>query len=224
VVVFVIPFIYGMKKIRFHHWKYIMTVLVIIFIVVIPQLYYWKFISGKWIYFAYGDERFYFSDPKILKGLFSYRKGWLVYSPIMLLALGGFFFMKGKLREIRFPLIIFILLNWYMVFSWWCWWYGGGFGARALIESYVILALPMGAALDRIWAARRWFKYGAFAIMVFLVYLNLFQVRQYRTTLLHWDSTSRELYWKVFLSHEWPENYHALLDPPDYEKAKFREE
>jgi len=223
-VVFLVPVLFSMGRIKSIQWKYLPLILLVMFLILIPQLAYWKFSTGKWIYYAYGDERFYFSDPKIMQGLIGYRKGWLVYTPVMVLALLGFFFMRDKIRDFQIPILIYFVVNLYVVFSWWCWWYGGGFGARPLIESYVFLALPLAVSIKRVLSSRRVIKYLTMAVLVFLVYLNLFQIRQYRTTLLHWDSTSRELYWEVFLSHHWPENYDALLDPPDYKAAQFRQE
>jgi hypothetical protein len=57
-----------------------------------------------------------------------------------------------------------------------------------------------------------------------LACLNLFQTEQYRKTLIHWDSMSREAYWAVFLARTRPAGYADLLRPPDYERARRGED
>ena len=53
----------------------------------VPQMIYWNEMTGHWLYFSYGsDERFFFGDPAIIKGLFSYRKGLFIYTPLLLFA------------------------------------------------------------------------------------------------------------------------------------------
>lgn len=221
-VVFIIPFVYGLKNLNKVFLKPLLIVFVSAFLVILPQLIYWKLITGQWIYNSYGEERFYFSDPEIIKGLISYRKGWLVYTPIMIFSVMGLFLMKSKLSFFRIPLVLYLVLNTYIIFSWWCWWYGGGFGARPMVESYALLAFPLAAFINNL--LRRFGRSYLLIIPLFgfFIYMNLFQTHQYRTTLLHWDSTSKELYWKVFLTHEWPENYDQLLVHPDYQAAKYR--
>lgn len=189
------------------------------FALLFPQLLYWKFSAGSWLYYSYSGEGFYFNHPHIIDGLFSYRKGWLVYTPVMAVALFGFVYFRKKVPELFFPVLIFLILNLYIVYSWWCWWYGGSFGARALIETYVFLAIPLAALLEKLSTRKNWVKVLSLACLAFFVYLNLFQTRQYRSTQLHWDSISKELFWTSFMNKDWPENYEELLDPPDYEKA-----
>lgn len=191
--------------------------------IVFLQLSYWKFSTGHWLHYSYGEERFYFFKPHIIEGLFSYRKGWLLYTPLMALAIFGFLFLKKKVHELFYPILVFTVLNIYIVFSWWCWWYGGSFSARALIESYALLSVPMAAAVERLWNSGKLARVVSSVIIIFLIYVNMFQSRQYRISLLHFESTSKELYWSVFLSNERPANYEELLDPIDSEKA-FRGE
>src|SRR5690349_18012744 len=62
----------------------------------IPQMIYWKYYTGTFLFYTYGEEGFYFFNPQLFNVLLSYRKGWLVYTPIMVFALIGFFFMKKK--------------------------------------------------------------------------------------------------------------------------------
>ncbi len=186
----------------------------------IPQLIYWKMNSGHWLFYSYLGEPFHFDRPQILNGLFSYRKGWLIYTPVMTFSLAGIFLMKGKLKRWIIPVLTATLLNLYLVFSWWCWWYGGSFSARALVEFYVLLALPLGAFYSWIFKRQVIVRSITVGLLGFFIWLNLFQSKQYRTSLLHWDSMSKKAYWAIWGKESWPDNYQQMLIPTDAEKAK----
>jgi hypothetical protein len=188
------------------------------FVMIIPQLLYWKTLSGQWVYYSYGDEGFFWLQPEVLKGLFSYRKGWLVYSPVMFLIIPGLYFIFRQNRVLFVNLIIILIIHVYVVFSWWCWWYGGSFGSRPMIDVYPFLSLPL-AAFANFLIQQKTLKYLYLASLFFLIHLNLSQTRLYRVAIIHWDSMSKVLYWKLFLKGEVPEDYEKLLDPPDYESA-----
>lgn len=54
-----------------------------------------------------------------------------------------------------------------------------------------------------------------------LIYWNILQIVQYRHTFLHYDSMTKEAYWKLFGKPALSDTaYWSLLSPPDYEKAK----
>jgi hypothetical protein len=62
--------------------------------VLLPQLAYWKYSTGSWLYYSYRGEGFFFARPRILDGLISYRKGLFVYTPILSLAFAGCCFCR----------------------------------------------------------------------------------------------------------------------------------
>lgn len=183
------------------------------------QLVYWKTITGSWIYNSYQPETFYFNKPHIIEGLFSYRKGWLVYTPIMIFGILGLLVISKFINDLVYPIVIFLIINIYVVFSWWCWWYGGSFGLRTLIDIYGIMALPFAAFFEYLLSKKKWLTFFVYGILIFFIYLNQFQIREYKSSLLHYDSMSKELYWKIFLRNKWPKNYDKLKKPPDYDAA-----
>lgn len=190
------------------------------FLVWIPQFGYWKINTGHFMYYSYQNEPFYFSHPQIINGLFSYRKGWLVYTPVMVLSLVGIFALRGNLKTFFWPTLISLLLVLYVTFSWWCWWYGGSFGARPMIEFYVMLSVPLAAFLKWISQQRIIFKWLTGIVLIGFIWLNNFQSRQYRSTLLHWDSMSKKAYWAIWGKTNWPPDYDKLIIPTDAEKAR----
>ena len=234
-VIMLIPVLYsvtGLDSLRarlsliWNRRSYILLAAIIFLIIVSPQLIYWKIITGSWFYYSYPNESFYFLNSHIYEGLFSFRKGWSVYTPVMIFSLAGLLLLRSNLSDYLFPLIAFLAVNLFVVFSWWCWWYGGSFGARALIETYAILAIPFAAFFH--WT----FEYGRkllsraliTVMLIGFIYLNLFQTKQYLSSLIHWDSMNSKTYWAVFGRKTFPENYGELIQPPDYEKSRKGED
>lgn len=187
----------------------------------VPQFLYWKLVSGSYFYYSYTNEHFFFDNPQILNGLFSYRKGWFIYTPLMFLAVIGIPFLFKQKRVFSWAVFVFVVLNIYIIFSWWCWWYGGGYSIRALVDSYVIMALPLAALLD---AAGRRRKIGftlVAGLMLVLIIHNNFQIKQYRYGTINFDGMTKEAYWYSFGKIHPGSDFWPLLKTPDYEKAKL---
>lgn len=202
-------------------WKHLVLIVSGVVTLWTPQLLYWKTITGEWFYYSYGDEGFFFLQPHILEGLLSWRKGWFVYTPLMLLVIPGFYYLlRRKHTGQGTGLLLYLILHVYLTYSWWCWWYGGSFGSRPMIEAYAFLAFPLASLLEAVGRGRWWHKWLMAALLAFFLLLNQVQMKQYRITLLHWDSMSRSAYKALFMKKHWPENYEELLEPPDYERAK----
>ncbi len=208
-------------KIRFIRINIINILIIGVFtvLVFVPQLIYWKYFTGDWLFYSYGQEGFFFNNPHIFKGLFSYRKGWFVYTPVMFLAIPGLIILRRYIKNYALPILIFSLINFYIIFSWWTWWYGGSFGARPIIDTYGIYAIALAAFLDFIFHKKIWKRILLGLILGFLVFLNFFQTYQYTTSLLHYDSMTRKAYWAVFLKTRFPKNYDKLIKTPDYDAA-----
>ncbi len=200
-----------------NHIRHLLIVAFCILLVISPQLIYWKYLSGNWVYYSYGDEHFYFDAPMILKGLFGFRKGWLIYTPLMIPALVGLWPFLGRYRAFALLYAIFLPAYIYTVFSWWCWWYGGGFGSRSMIDVLPLMALPLAAFFQLFSGYKRLFS---IFLLLGAIGLNLFQTRQYKSSLLHWDGMTWPLYKRIFLKTSWPADYEDLISPPDYPAAK----
>ncbi|MCF8308467.1 MAG: hypothetical protein K9I68_05600 [Bacteroidales bacterium] len=203
---------------RINFWKLI-TIAIMGLLVVSPQLIYWKAITGDWIYYTYGNESFFFYDPELIKGLFSFRKGWLIYTPMMGLAIIGMFFLFREKKNYSTAIPVFFIVNIYIIYSWWAWWYGGGFGSRPMIDSYGLLAIPLALTFQQIFKRKLWLKYTAQVLMILFVALNLWQSKQYKRGILHYDGMTKEAYFRLFFSWDFPNNYKKYIDRPDYKAA-----
>ncbi len=185
-----------------------------------PQLKYWKLATGS--YFGAPDhyERYYFLQPVFWKGLFSFRKGWLVYTPLMTLALAGLLFLRQRIRSAFPGAVLYILVTLYITFCWWNWWYGGSFGQRAMIDSYAVLALPMASMLEMLFRKGIAIRATSIALFIFFVGLNIFQTYQYERGSLHYSAMTSRLYFKQFGKLDKIEKFDQYLDYPKEEEAR----
>jgi len=190
------------------------------FIVILPQLIYWKYNTGQFIYNSYGEERFYFGNPHVLEGLFSYRKGWLLYTPLMFFALVGIGLSWKKMRNFSLYCTTMVVLCLYIIYSWWCWWYGGGFGSRAMIDFYAFFAIPLAIFLTWLGNTKLAIRVPLITALLAIVCLNLFQNKQRINNAVHWDAMSKQAYWYNFGTNYTIPGYWELLKAPDYDKAR----
>jgi hypothetical protein len=193
------------------------------FLVVLPQLLYWREVTGSWVFYSYSGEGFFWFEPMIGKGLWGFRSGWLVYSPVWILAIIGWFWMKGAHRWSSLAVFIPFV---YVVFSWWCWWYGGSFGSRVMLDFGPLLVLPMAVFWVKVlgWvrtkAGRIGITVSSWFLALMFVGLNAFQTWQYTIGMIHWDAMTKEAYQAIFLKTKVPEGFGEMLEEADYEEAR----
>jgi hypothetical protein len=184
-----------------------------------PQFIYWWSITGHFLVNSYPTERFYWGNPHFIDGLFSYRKGWLLYTPVMTFALLGIPFLFRRLKELSFATAIFISIATYIIVSWWCWWYGGSFGMRSFVDYYGILAIPMALFFTLLWKLKKYSKIIVLNIVLLALVQNYLFLEKYKGASIHYDSTTKASFWNSFW-HIYPQQgYWELLEKPDYTKA-----
>lgn len=206
-------------------FRYLVVMAVAALVVWMPQLFYWKEITGHWLYFSYGgDERFFFGDPAIIKGLFSWRKGLLIYTPLLFFSFAGIITLWRGRSPYALPVTIFVPVNIYIIFSWWCWWYGGGFGQRAFIDSYALMAVAAAAFLSGTATAPLLRRRVATACYVVVMTAGIFNNIQYYHGAIHWDSMTRAAYFDSVGRVRPSARFNSLLEAPDYDKAREGED
>ncbi|MBC7425610.1 MAG: hypothetical protein H7321_03650 [Bacteroidia bacterium] len=192
----------------------------------IPQVLFWKTYADSIIYYSYGNEGFDFISPQIKNVLFSFRKGWLLYTPLMSLALFGFYNLFKTFPKLFFASAIYFLLTFYVLASWWFWSWGGSFSNRALIDTYPVLAFPIAAFIT--WfASKKLWKPGKFVLIIFMVF-SMFQTYQYTAIVIHWDGMTKAAYKYGFLRLKFnPEeraHFNSLLENHDDNPNTWRED
>ncbi len=142
----------------------------------LPQMYYWHYLSGKWIvniYEVMHNVTFSWVTPQFYKIFFHPCNGFLLYTPLMAFAIGGIVWMAWK-NVMNGRLILFILLViTYAFASWPMWWFGHAFGYRSFIDYYPLLGLGMAFYINEVLKSRMsWFKYLNLFIFIFLIFVN----------------------------------------------------
>jgi hypothetical protein len=165
-----------------------------------PQIIYTYHVTNHFFVNTYSGYTFNFNNPQLLNGLFSFRKGIFIYTPIILLPLIGirYLFHDQNFKLYALSLIIFLLLFTYITFSWGMWYYGWGFGCRPFIEVFVLFAIPLAIFYKNILTKTKRIILFSHAIVLLIITLNLFQTWQYSCNILHGDRCNLKYYLRVF--------------------------
>lgn len=176
---------------------------------VLPQLLYWKFATGSFVYDV--GSKWVFLNP-YFRVLFGWEKGWFIYTPVTLFIVAGFFYLK------KYPfaksVIWFCALNIYIIISWSDWKYGGSYTTRALVQSYPVFALALAAFIQHI-SGSRW-RFLFYGLAVYLTAVNLFQIYQYNQTIIHSYDMNRRYYCRVYLNPSPTPLDMSLLDTEEF--------
>jgi hypothetical protein len=183
---------------------HLLIMLALTVLIWIPQFMFWREKAGTYFYFSYEGERFFWTDPQIVNILFSYRKGWITWSPLIILVFLGFFFMKGAGRKLRPVILILLVLNVYVLSCWWNWFFGGSLGARGFTQHIAYLSLPLAACCHFFIESDNRKKYFVFLRVLFFAFvfsgmvLSVGQSYQFSQRYIHFDAMTKEAYWHVF--------------------------
>lgn len=152
--------------------------------------------TGKAFLWLYPGEGFNFSHPRLFSFLFSFKKGWFIYTPFMLFILPALYSVWKRSHYEFISYLCFLLFTIYLFSSWWNWFYGDGFGMRPMVDFYGLWLIAIGLFFHSV--HRKWKAPVMFAVLLMLI-LNTVQTYQYTKGILHADSMNREAYWYVFL-------------------------
>lgn len=125
------------------------TILIVAFIVFLPQLLIWKYYFGSFrTPQAAGHMRW--SDPALIETLFSTRAGLVPWIPALYIALPGLLLCGRLLKGLALPLSILFLLDFYVNSCAWDFHGSWAFGPRRFTDMTVVIAAGLGAAFSRI--------------------------------------------------------------------------
>lgn len=182
------------------------------FVLVFPQMLYWFYETGKPIYDSYKNPGIGIDwwNPHILEALFSFRKGWLIYTPGAVFMLIGLYFLWKKNASIAWAISVYAGISFYIMISWTEWWYGAGYSFRPVVTLYPVLLIGMGYFLEAIRVKKILFS-EVLILLAFFTFLNIFQYQQFRNFVIHPYRTTFAYYKIVFLKQGIPENAEELL-------------
>jgi hypothetical protein len=157
--------------------------------------WYWYVQTGKFFLNPYYGEHYYLNNPHTLDALFSFRKGWLLYTPFAAIGLAGIFFFR-TLRE-RITLILFWSILIYITSCWWSWTFSPtSFGQRPYVDFYCLIALQAAVLFSSL--RRKPLRSLLLFIAGLMIPLNLLQTYQYKSGIIDGNYYYGEVYWKNF--------------------------
>lgn len=203
-IIFLIPFLAGSFESLKIGFKYILnslgTLLIgssIFILIVSIQLIIYKYSTGNYFIYAYGEEGFNFLSPHIIDILFSYRKGLFLYTPIYLISFAGIYFLFPNKKYEALTWLTFFFLITYVFSSWWMWYYGGSFSSRVYVEFLPFFMIMLSFLLKNLQSKiSKIVTYSLLSILLVICQIQTFQYRYYD---IHWSEMTKEKYWKVFL-------------------------
>lgn len=196
----------GIYPTKVAYWKSLLLFPLMGLLVNLPQLIYWKVLGGSWFILNLHVEEVIIVDPHVVDFLFSYKKGWLLYSPVFILLVPGFIQLFKQRKELFWGIFTSFVLCVWIFCSWECWWYAASFGSRAMVDLYPLLVVPVGLAI--VYLGR--IRIATFALMGFVLStlgLSMFQSGQFSIGYLHPDRMTKAHYWYIF----------GKLSMPDYQ-------
>lgn len=205
------------------YFSHIFMAVFIAFLIWIPQFMYWKETTGSYLFYSYKGEGFFFNDPQILNVLFSFRNGWLTYTPIMVFSLLGIILLLKTKNKLALAIVVTFVSYLYVMSSWWTWWFGGSFGGRTMIDMFPLMAFGLAYFIKQLLTFSKFFKYAIITLLFLLLSFNLFQTRQAHEGLIHYDSMTAEAYFKILFklqSQVSREEIKPFLRAPDYAAAQ----
>ena len=181
--------------------KYIGLIIPCLFLVLLPQMIFWKHTYGSYISYSYEDVGFNWLEPELIKSWFSPNNGLFIYTPMYLLILFAIVFMiKKKITNGLYILTIFLLIS-YLSSAWSVWNFGCSFGGRNYLEYLTLMSLPLGTLINYATPLKLYKAIPFFLLLGFLIVFNL-------KMSYSWDGC-------FYGSHDWDwEEYYKMLKHP----------
>lgn len=143
-------------------------------VVALPQMLYWKHMSGVWVMDSYAGETFSNWDaPRVSRVLFAAKNSLVLYSPaVLLIPLGLRVLWREDKRLVWTHIGIWAALV-YACGSWWSWDFGCSFGCRPAVQYMPFAAftiLPFFGRTDT-WGVR--WRFALVPILCLVLFAHL---------------------------------------------------
>lgn len=185
----------------------------ILLLSVFPLFVYMQYASNDILKFNLHTEQLCLLSPFTLDFLFSFKKGWLLYTPVMLFALAGFYFLFKRNLNLFWSLFIIIILQVWLASSWENWWYAASYSQRPMIDFYGLLAIPFGFLIMEVFKQKQtvWISFSVALTIIFG--LSIFQSYQYYTGIIHNERMTKAYYLSTFGKSSVTPQQLNLLEP-----------
>lgn len=178
--------------------KQLFQLILFAFIGALPQMTYWLITTHQIYFNPYNDpqSQLILSNPRFINVLLSYRKGWFIYSPLMIISVLGFVTLYKHKKDMFWPIFVVFLINLYLIASFTSL---VSYGYRAFIQSYAYMVIPFGFFIHGVMKQKLWIKILALVVVLPFIYLNVFQAKQIQMGTIHGSRMTKDYYWAVFL-------------------------
>ena len=154
----------------------IMVFVIAFAVAFIPQMLFWKYMYGQFIWYSYQGESFSnWADPYFLEVWFAPLNGLFLYTPLFVLIVAGMVWSTIRREANGILVLVFFMVVSYTCAAWHSWFFGCGFGQRQFIDYLPLFAFPLAFLFDRLYDARR--KILFFASLVLVVAASVYNVK-----------------------------------------------
>ena len=167
-------------------------------IILLPQMFYWHYLTGNFLYYSYGNEGFNWLEPKFLEFFFSPDNGAFIYTPLYIIIFIYAMIMSIKKEQNGLLILSIFLIASYIFASWWSWSYGCSLGKRPFVELIPIFSICIAGMTDKIIEFRK--PIISIILSLILLFFTLFSF----SLNLHYAGCS-------FVSDTWDWNEYKLI-------------
>lgn len=182
--------------------KNILAVVLIGFIVILPQLLYWHYLSGSLIHDSYQGESFTnLTSPKLIEFWFSFNNGVFTYNPIYLILIPIFILLALKRENSGIVSLFVFLLVSYLCASWYSFSFGCGYGSRNFVEYTALFSIPLAAFIKHL-TQSKWFLKALFIFptLIFII-INQLLISNYEKCFFGEDNWDKNEYTFLLTRH-----------------------
>lgn len=226
-IILLMPFFFESFKAFHKSMKFILTKQLkwlLLSITLFSELLFIQFLNiksqwGFWGFNGYTTEKFiYLLNPKIMDVLFSYKKGFFVYTPYMLLILPGLFILYKYNKYLFIGFILFLAVFVYVMSAWWCWYYGGSLGMRPMVDIYGVFILPIAMLFNK---SKTYIQLLLLLFSGSMIYYNLTLNYQYNYAILHYTQMDETKFKQVFMKTDRRFEWILFTDEPQFTKQEY---
>jgi hypothetical protein len=184
-------------KLVFKNYSHLLWLIMFAFLAGLPQIIYFKTYTGQLFFSTYNDPQSIMDwwNPRFAWVLFSFRKGWFIYAPLLVFAVAGLLLLIKKNKAVALPILVYFLLHLYLIAAFTSL---VSFGWRAFIHSYAVLAIPLSYTIAYFFNKIILRKFVGPVLLALFVVLSVFQSWQLMVGIIHGNRMTKAYYFSVF--------------------------
>lgn len=187
------------------------------------QLALWKWQTGSWYVYPYGNESLNILKPALFEFVFGYNCGWALYTPLpfamLLISIAALAFGGKLLKAAGTALTALSIL--YLLSCWYYLHYGCTAGCRPITEFYGPLLILFTVSVKP-WLNRKWLLITFVPVLGILFWYNRIVQYQFLENIINWCEMNRRRFELVFLKTHDAYKY-ATSDFWDFSRHKHIE-